>query len=409
MRLAIVGCGYVADYYMGTLANYPQLQVVGVMDRDEERATRFAAYYGLARYSALQDMLTDERVDTVLNLTNPGSHYEVTRACLEAGKHVYTEKPLAMAIPDSKELAELARAGNLELTCAPCSILGETAQTIWRALREQRIGKVRLVFAELSGGPVHLTHPEQWRSVSGTPWPYQDEFQVGATLEHAAYYVSWLVAFFGPATYVTSFASCLVPDKGVPLDSVAPDFTVGCIEFASGVVARLTCDIFAPSDHSLRIIGDEGVLSIKDCWDYGSPVYIRSRAAGPADQVLSTVKSVARRSARGAAPSAPPLALKFERHQLAARVVGMGQRKYPLVRKPSFKQTPGASRMDYARGIMEMADALAEHRPNRLSSAHTLHVNEIVLAIQNASRERGSYRLTTTVDPMLPMPWATAK
>jgi predicted dehydrogenase len=409
MRIAIVGCGYVADYYMGSLANYPQLQVAGVMDRDEERAVRFAKYYGLPCYVSLQELLDDDGVDLVLNLTNPGSHFEITRTSLEAGKHVYSEKPLAMSFEEAQELARLAEERGLALACAPCSVLGETAQTIWRALREQRLGTVRLVFAELSGGPVHLTHPEQWRSVSGTPWPYQDEFQVGATLEHAAYYVSWLVAFFGPATHVTSFATCLVPDKGVPLEHVAPDLTVGCIQFASGVVARLTCDIFAPSDHSLRIIGDGGVLSIKDCWNYGSPVYIRTRTEGRADQLLATAKAVAKRSPAEAAPPGPPLSLRLERHHRLARLSGLGPKHYPLVRTPRFKQTPGASKMDYARGIQEMALSMTEHRPSRMSSTHALHVNEIVLAIQNASHEREPYRLTTTVEPMVPMPWAMGK
>ncbi len=91
------------------------------------------------------------------------------------------------------------------------------------------------------------------------PWPYKDEFEVGCTLEHAGYYLGWLAAWFGPAVTVTSFASVQVPDK-VPGETFAvtsPDFSVACIQFASGVVARLTCSILAPHDHSLKVVGDE--------------------------------------------------------------------------------------------------------------------------------------------------------
>lgn len=408
MRIALVGCGYVADYYMGTLPNHPQLQVLGVMDRDEERAQRFAAYYAVPRYASLNELLHDDQVELVLNLTNPGSHYEVTRACLEAGKHVYSEKPLAMNFEEASQLVDLAEARGLELACAPCSILGETAQTLWRLLRRGKIGQVRLVFAELSGGPVHRTSPETWRSVSGTPWPYVDEFEVGATLEHAAYYVSWLVTFFGPARRLTSYATCLIPDKGVQVKHMAPDFSVACIEFASGVVARLTCDIFAPSDHALRIIGDDGVLGIRDCWDYGSPIILRSRTRTRADDLLARVKSVAGRNHSERSLTEPPLTIRMERHEQLARLAGVGPKKVPLVRQPNFCQTPGASKMDYARGIAELAEAVMRGRHSRLSARTALHVNEIVLAIHESAQHCSPYTLTTSCEPIDPMPWASA-
>jgi predicted dehydrogenase len=407
MRIAIVGCGYVADYYMGTLPNHPQLRLTGVMDRDDERAQRFAAYYSVPRYASLQQLLDDDQVDLTLNLTNPSSHFEVTRSCLEAGKHVYSEKPLGMTFDEASQLVALAEARGLELACAPCSILGETAQTLWRLLRQRAIGQVRLVLAELSGGPVHMTAPETWRSVSGAPWPFADEFQVGATLEHAAYYVSWLVTFFGPARQVTSYATCLTPDKGAPLERVAPDFTVACIEFMSGVVARLTCDIFAPSDHSLRIIGDGGSLRIADCWDYGSPIVIQRRTRTHVDDLLEGATSLAGRAPRKSAAAQPPLALRLERHERLARLVGLGPKRIPLARQPHFRQTRGASRMDYARGLMELANAVAERRPSRLSARTALHVNEIVLAIHESAQHTSPYTLTTSCEPSDPMPWAS--
>jgi predicted dehydrogenase len=373
MRIAIVGCGFVADYYLKTLPYHPELKLMGVMDRSSDRASKFAAYHGAPLYSSLDELLADGNVDIVLNLTNPRSHFEVSKACLAAGKHVYSEKPLAMEYQDAEELVNLAAQQGLLISSAPCSILSETAQTIWKALRENVIGKVRLVYAEMDDGLVHKMPYKQWVSQSGIPWPYKDEFEVGCTLEHAGYYVNWLTAFFGPAETITAFSSCLIPDKqtDVPLEVNAPDFSVACIQFGSGVVARLTCSIVAPHDHELKIIGDEGVLGIDDCWYYGAPVYIQRM-------------------------------IKIRRKTF----MSPWKQKYPLVKKAPKFGYKGSQQMDFCRGVAEMAAAISEKRPCRLSPQYSLHNNEIVLAIQKALSTGTPYKLKSSFDPITPMPWA---
>ena len=277
MNIAIVGCGFVADYYLATLPGHAALKLIGITDRDPDRATRFSLFHHVHRFASLDDLLSDDRVELVLNLTNPKNHYAVTKACLDAGKHVYSEKPLAMDLEQATSLVELAEFKGLRLSSAPCSLLGETAQTLWKALRERRVGTVRLVYAEMDDGMISRMAYRAWASASGNPWPAKDEFEVGCTFEHAGYYLSWFPAFFGPARTVSAFSSCLVPDKQTdePLNEEAPDFSVACITFESGVVARLTCSIIAPYNHTLRIIGDDGIISTKDCWFYRSPVLIR--------------------------------------------------------------------------------------------------------------------------------------
>jgi predicted dehydrogenase len=379
MRIAIVGCGYVADYYVRTLAAHPELELVGVTDRDPERLDRFARYYSVPRYESLEDLLEHAGAEIVLNLTNSQSHFEVSRRALLAGKHVYSEKPLAMSMGEAKELVELAERSGRLISSAPCSLLGETAQTIWRALRERQVGQARLVYAEMNDGLVHQMPYKRWFSESGTPWPYQNEFEVGCTLEHAGYYVTWLAAFFGPAELVTAFSSCLIPDKGVSETSPkargsAPDFSVACIKFPSGVVARLTCSIVSPHDHSLTIIGDDGVLSTKDCWYYRSPVFIRR---------MLTVRRKTMMS---------PLRRRY-------RLVTSG-----LESKFRYK---GSQQMDFARGVAEMASAITEKHECRLSARFSLHVLEVVLSIQNAMENGTTYKVTSTFDPVAPMPWAT--
>ncbi len=374
MNIAIVGCGFVADYYLGTLALHPELKLLGVLDKQAERATTLAERYQTRRYRDLDELLGDERVELVVNLTDPRSHYAISHAALTAGKHVYSEKPLAMTFDDARALTELAAERGLEIGSAPCSLLGETAQTLWHALRAGAIGKVRLVYAEMDDGMVHKMPYRKWRSESGIPWPYKDEFEIGCTLEHAGYYLTWLAAWFGPAVSVTSFASVQIPDKlpDEPLELESPDFSVACIQFASGVVARLTCSIVAPHDHSLKIIGDEGVLYTNDSWDYHSPVYSRRLMSIRRKTFLNPVK---------------------KRHKL-------------LQDKVVKINTRGAQNMDFSRGPAELASAIRERRRSRLGADFSLHVIEMALAIHYAREQGASYRMTTTFEPIEPMPWA---
>lgn len=374
VRIAIVGCGYVADYYLKTLSLHPELDLAGVMDRDAERVARFCAYWRVPSYRSLDELLEDPSVQIVLNLTNPESHFEVSKACLEAGKHVYSEKPLAPRFSEARELVELAEGRGLYIASAPCSLLNETAQTVWKALREQRIGTVRLVHAEMDDGMIHRQPYRKWVSESGTPWPFRDEFEVGCTVEHAGYALTWLAAFFGPALNITAFSSCLIPDKQIhaPREGDTPDFSVACIKFAAGVVARLTCSIVAPRDHALKIFGDDGSLSIRDLWNDRSPVYIRRPI------------TIGRR-----------------------RIESLWGRRYPLVGKSNPKvRYRGAQNRNFSRGVAELAAAIQEERPCRLSARFCLHVTEMVLAIHGASETASTYKLTSSFDPIEPMPYA---
>lgn len=382
MQIAIVGCGFVADYYMTTLPNYPHIEVKGIFDRDKARQAHFAKHYSLSEYDSMDQLLADDGVQIVLNLTNPKSHYELSKASLTAGKHVYSEKPLSINMQEAQELVDLAEDKKLLLSGAPCSVLSECAQTIWRQLRQEGMGKVRLVYAELDDGLVHRMRYRKWLSESGTPWPYKDEFEVGCTLEHAGYYVTWLVTFFGPVVSVTPFAACLIDDKetDIPLDNNAPDFSVVCMQFENGVVARLTCSIVAPHDHSLRIIGDDFILSTKECWDYESPVTLQRRTK---------------------------VALWAEKYPLVTKLFGLGPKKCPPAKRVDYKyRYKGTTQMDFARGVADMAEAIEQGRDCRLSAKFCLHVNEVVLAIESPMNNGCPHKIHSRFEPMEPMAWA---
>ena len=153
MKIGFVGCGHAGDIYISSIKKYPHLKLVAVTDRDQKRLAQFGTYYSVKTYPTLEELLGDPEIEMIVNLTNPGSHFEVTKASLEGGKHVYSEKPLAMEFSEARELFELASAKGLYLSCAPCGVLGVTAQTLWRALKNNEIGKVLVVYAELDEGP----------------------------------------------------------------------------------------------------------------------------------------------------------------------------------------------------------------------------------------------------------------
>jgi len=391
--VAILGCGFVADFYMATVPNYCDMQVVGAYDIRPERLGAFSKTHGVRQFRTIDAMLEDDSVDIVLNLTHPRAHFDLTKRCLEAGKHVYSEKPLAMNAEGADELVRLASARGLVLASAPCSLLGETAQTMWQALDEGAVGRVRLVYANFDDGMVHRLDHRGWRSKSGAQWPGRDEFETGCTYEHAGYVLSWLAFFFGPARRVHAYASCQIPDKGIPVSSMAPDFSTGCIEYDNSIVARVTCSIIAPNDKSLMVIGDDGVLYTKDVRNDAAPVYIRG---GSSNRIVSSIIS---RWRNWQSQVAYILGFPYSFGEWAI------ERKYPFATRPKFRNSAVGKPVDFMRGPAEMVRSMRENRPCRLSPELGLHMVELIEALQYP---QGTRTISSTFEPIVPLRQASA-
>ena len=368
-HVCLLGCGFVADLYMRSRAAMEGIAVVAVWDIDPARLERFCAFWNVPAAPSLDAMLAKDAL--VLNLTNPSAHYATSRACLHAGRPVYSEKPLALSLEEARELHALARDRGLMLASAPASVLGEAAQTLGHALRNGTAGTPRLVYAELDDGFVPQAAYRKWLSESGAPWPYEDEFRIGCTLEHAGYYLGWLIAWFGPVRTVVAASAETVPDKA-GTGPFAPDLSVATLFFEAGPVVRLTCSIVAPHDHRIRIVGDRGVLSCDAAWDNAAPVRFARRL------------TIRRRLMES------PL----------RRRIRLSKPTHPKVKRW------GAAAMNFMLGPAEMLEALEAGQPSRLGGDYALHLTEVTLAIQNAGETTGAQRMTTTCPPMEPMPWA---
>ena len=342
--IAFLGCGYAADFYGPTLPNYPILRLVGAYDPLIDRARSFVDRYGGVVFGSMSELLANPDVDIVVNLTPVNSHYATSRAALSAGKHVYSEKPLATTLRDAQELAALAEERGLLLSSAPATIFSRSAQTLIHSVKSGMIGRPRLVYAALDMGPLAFMAYQDWRSPRGVPWPYYDEVRHGCVLEHAGYLLTWLVVMFGPVVRMSSHAVTVFRDewRGI-VDDIAPDVSIGCLWFADGTVCRITLGWVAPADRSLMVMGDQGALSVEDVWQASSPVLHRRRVAvtGRDTGYLAEPEHV---------PFvAPPLQYRYE----------------------------DAHDLTTAAGIADMAEALLTGKEPLLSAELSLHVLDV--------------------------------
>lgn len=405
MNIAIVGCGFVFDIYMRTILAHPEINVKGVYDLNEERTRCVHQYYGFSVYNTYDELLADSNVDTVVNLTSIGSHFEVSKRALEAGKHVYSEKPLTKRLEESAELFELARQHRVRLYAAPCNIFSDTVRTIFKLVRDGAIGKPVLIYAELDDSPIHLMGFEGVKSPTGAPWPLEEELKEGCTYEHLGYHLVWICGLLGPATSVTAFSSELTENKTASLPSKVgtPDYSVACLNFVNGATARITCSFVAPRDHRLRVIGREGEVVSDSYRHYRSPVYLER---------YSKLSLNARKFRT------------LRAHPILGRLFGIGGHKVELVRnwKSVAVEKGQQTRLSFRRkviewvrrreiyaqdkfaGIAEMAEDLRRGRPQYLTPDFIMHISELTLLVHGAGPEGLAVRPHTTFEPLGPIP-----
>lgn len=352
LKLALVGCGNIAGPYSKDIKKHPELELVGFYDLDHARAQAFAAVYGGRAYPSLEVLLADPEVETVVNLTIFDAHYEVVRAGLEAGKHVYSEKPLALKYREARELVELAKAKNLRLACAPITFLGEAQQTAMKLVREGKLGTVRAVYAEVNHGRIESWHPN--------PVPF---YAVGPMLDVGVYPLALLTALFGPARRLTAFATTLYPHRvtmeGVPFTIPAPDFYVVNLEFDPGPLVRLTANFYVSGQtlqgEGIEFHGDRGSLRLHSWFGANSPL----------------------------------------------EYADFNQPYQPI---PSLRPTEVG--IDWARGLVDYAQALQTGRPSRVTGEHAAHVVEILEATNQSARTHQPVELTSSFTPPALMDWA---
>ena len=355
LRVVVVGCGNIAGQYGEALRRCPEIKILGAQDLDPTRAQAWVALHGGRAYSSLDAVLADAEVEAVINLTIQQAHVEVVTKCLEAGKHVHSEKPLAPTYAEAKRLVDLAAAKGLRLSCAPVTWLGEAQQTTWKLIREGRIGTPRVAYATVDWGRIEAWHPN--------PAPF---YAAGPVFDVGVYPISLLTAWFGPVKKVTAGGGVLLPERrtkdGKTFMITTEDWAAAVLEFAGGLQARLTANFYVMNasqfQATLDFHGDAG--SINTEW-YAATAPVRFCANGGS------------------------------------------YRRIPPVREAAGT---GSWYVDWAAGVIGLWHGLRTGQPHPTGGAHAAHVVEIMEAVHTSLRTGRVILLTSTFPPPPPMDWA---
>lgn len=262
----VVGCGDISDRYAVDIARQPHLRLVGAVDLAVERAEAFAARHGVRPYAHLAEALADPEVEIVANLTGHRAHAPVTQAVITAGRHAFSEKPLALTAAEADELVRLADARGVLLACAPIAPLGELVQTARRWIEEGRLGRVRVAYAEVNWGRIEAWHRDA-----------KAFYDVGPLFDVGVYPLTLTASLLGPFSRVASaYATQLLPERrtvdGAPFEFEAPDFVSAVLVTAGGAAVRLTANFYVADparQRGVELHGDDGALWLSNWFQFG--------------------------------------------------------------------------------------------------------------------------------------------
>ena len=330
IRVGIVGAGYISAAYIKAAKIFPDLAIVSCADAMRANAEKRGEEFGL-KVQSVEELLQDDSVDLILNLTTPQGHFTVSSQGLQAGKHVYSEKPLALSREDAEVLAKTAREHRVRLGCAPDTFLGGGQQTARKLIDDGSIGK------PLGGTAFVLTPgPESWH-----PSPeFYYQTGGGPVFDMGPYYITALVNLLGPVTQVTSIARRSFEER---LFGAGPrtgqKFPVqifthfnALLEFEQGAVISFhaSFDVQGHSHLPIEIYGTNGSLQVPDPNFFGGSVRLLEKGGRWVDMPLTH---------------------------------GFGDGNYRIL------------------GVAEMASAIRTNRPHRASDEMALHTVEVMEAI----------------------------
>jgi predicted dehydrogenase len=351
--VGIIGAGTISTQYLQNLTSFPDLDVRCVADLDVSRAHAQAAAFGVPRSGPVAELLADDGIEVVVNLTIPQAHVEVALDALAAGKHVWNEKPIALDRKAGRELLDAARTAGLRVATAPDTFLGPGIQTARRLLEAGEIG-APLTALTLMQNP----GPESWHP--NPAFLFQEG--AGPLFDVGPYYLTTLVQLFGPISRVMAVSSRARtvrtigsgPLAGDRFEVTVPTHVSAIYEFAGGQTAQSTFSFDSRLGRRLfEVAGVDGTLSVPD-------------------------------------PNAFTGETTIHRSPEEVRTV-------PPVDAPPTRGT----------GVLELARALRAGRPERASGELGLHVLDVMISTIEAGDRGAPVEVTSTVElaPALPEDW----
>lgn len=347
LNVGIIGCGNISEIYLRNCIGFDNIAVTACADLNIERAKARAAQFNIPHAYTVDELLADPDIELVINLTIPAAHAEVSMKALEAGKHVYVEKPLAATVEEGRRVLELAKQKGLLVGSAPETFMGGGQQTCLQLVEEGAIGKpfAAAAFMMARGHEFWHPDPEFYYQKGGGPL-----FDMGP------YYMTSLINLLGPIARVSGSSIAALtervitsePKRGKVVPVETPTHITGVLEFASGAVATIimSFDIFGGSTlPSIELYGTEGTLRVPDPNHFGGPVLLRK----------------------------------------------MGEREWQEI-----ALTHGHTHNDRGIGVKDMAYAIRNGRHTRVNGELAYHVLEAMQGLQDASANGAYYTLQST-------------
>ncbi|MEZ0491742.1 Gfo/Idh/MocA family protein [Kineococcus sp. TBRC 1896] len=353
--IGIIGAGVICGTYLENLTSFPDVAVHAIGDLFPQAARARAEEHSVAVHGGIEAVLEHDDVEIVVNLTIPSAHVEVSSAAIAAGKHVWSEKPVALDRDGGQQLIAAAQAGGVRLGCAPDTFLGTGLQTALSVLRRGDIG-TPLSALTLMQSP----GPESWH-----PNPaFLFAPGAGPLFDVGPYYLTTLVQAFGPITSVAALAGTSRPQRtigsgpkaGEVFDVTVPTHVSAIAQFAGGQSSQsiFSFDSPLPRHGFVEITGTEATLALPDPNTFDGDLMVRRRT-GQDWELLARTEAV---STRGT-------------------------------------------------GVLEMARAIRAGREHRVQGALAHHVLDAMVCIEQSAREQEFVSLASTVTPaeLLPQDW----
>ena len=276
VKTAVVGCGAISDAYLSTMMNrFKILEVVGCCDRNPEKAQAQAQKYSL-KVLSIEEILVDDAIELVVNLTTPMAHYAVIKQLLEAGKHVYTEKVLAVELEQAAELVKIAAEQKLYLGAAPDTFLGSAIQTARYVVDSGMLGEITSCYCALTrdGDLLNRTFPFTTKPGGGIG------FDVGI------YYITALLSILGPVKEVSGIVRTRNPERpDYTLEHFGESYLIECenlmagtLQFECGTVGTMLFDsnsvFILPEKPHVVLCGTLGIMTMADPNRFGGDVKV---------------------------------------------------------------------------------------------------------------------------------------
>jgi predicted dehydrogenase len=357
LGVGVIGCGNISAAYFRLAPLFKGIEMRACADIDSKMAQARAKEFGL-RAETVDGLLASKDVDIIVNLTIPAAHYEVSKSALDAGKHVYSEKPFVLSVKEGQDLARRAAKKGLRIGSAPDTFLGGAHQFARHLIDSGKVGKIT------SGTCYVMSHGmEHWH-------PNPDFFFLpgaGPVLDVGPYYVTNLIQLIGPVKRVAAFSSTPAkertitskPRSGEKIPVKTPTTIHSVLEFENGAVVTLNAswDVWHHNHKPMELYGELGTLHVPDPNFFGGEVTFTD-AAKP-----------------GKAPKfAHPFSVPNQEHPQGAMA------NYRTV------------------GLADMALAIQEDRPHRCSLELSLHAIDVMTSIIAAGESGKVVALKTTCE-----------